>query len=121
MKITVEREGEELVGRVVLSVPHKVILLRQKLLEVVAEGAEVEFVGGRFFKTVRGSSFEELERRAMIAQKRLRREIERVLQLQRIVEVVVQEEMEALKEESQTKLPSSQPSIPPDALREVGE
>ena len=116
MKITVEREGEELVGRVVLSVPSKIILLRQKLLEVVAEGAEVEFVGGRFFKTVRGSSFEELERKAMMVQKRLKREIEKVLQLQRIVEVVVQEEMETLKE---AKLPSSQPSIPPDALREV--
>ena len=117
MKITVEREGEELVGRVVLSVPSKIILLRQKLLEVVAEGAEVEFVGGKFFKTVRGSSFEELERKAMMVQKRLKREIEKVLQLQRIVEVVVQEEMEAV--ESQTEPPSSQPSIPPDALREV--
>ena len=116
MKITVEREGEELVGRVVLSVPSKVILLRQKLLEVVAEGAEVDFSGGRFYKTVRGSSFEELERKAMIAQKRLKREIEKVLQLQKIVEVVVQEEMETLKE---VKLPSSQPSIPPDALREA--
>lgn len=98
MKIVVEREYGALVGRVSLAPPHKVILLDEKLLEVVAEEANASFESGEFYKVVRGQSYEELEKKAAKAQKRLRVAVERVLRIVQIVEAVMGKELKRLEE-----------------------